>query len=48
MLRGQLWWGGEAHVNGQHAVSQQSLMDSQKTCSQIALCDKLWDLYEFG
>lgn len=29
--------GGEAHVNGQHAVGQQSLMESWKTWSEIIL-----------
>lgn len=37
--------GGKAHVNGLHAAGQQSLMESQKSSSEIALYEKLWDLY---
>lgn len=41
MLRGQLWRGGKAHVNSQHAVGQQSLMESWKTWSESPLMRKL-------
>lgn len=39
--------GRKAHVNGQQAVGQQSLLESQKSWSQITLHEKLWNLNSY-